>query len=63
MKLERPVGRRQRSWHTFLWQAKPWKGRNATSAEPAGSREFADAIPCLHGVPTGLGNGANGCDV
>ncbi|HTK08575.1 MAG TPA: hypothetical protein VL485_15515 [Ktedonobacteraceae bacterium] len=32
------------------------EGRNATSAEPEGSREFADAIPLrLHGVPTGLG--------
>jgi hypothetical protein len=63
MTLERPVGRRQMSWHTFLWHANPWKGRNATSAEPAGPREFPDAIPCLHGVPTGLGSGANRCDV
>ncbi|HTK08048.1 MAG TPA: hypothetical protein VL485_12825 [Ktedonobacteraceae bacterium] len=59
MKLIRPAGRNQTSWR----QAKPWKGRNATSAEPAGSRAFPDAIPCLHGVPTGLGSGANGCDV
>ncbi|HTK07755.1 MAG TPA: hypothetical protein VL485_11345 [Ktedonobacteraceae bacterium] len=41
----------------------PVEGRHATSAEPAGSREFPDAIACLHGVPTGLGSGANGCDV
>ncbi|HTK06120.1 MAG TPA: hypothetical protein VL485_03045 [Ktedonobacteraceae bacterium] len=47
----------------FLWHANPWKGRNATSAEPTGSREFADAMEARNGVPTGLGSGANGCDV
>ncbi|HTK07383.1 MAG TPA: hypothetical protein VL485_09455 [Ktedonobacteraceae bacterium] len=46
----------------FLWHTNPWKGRNATSAEPTESSEFADAIPLrLHGVPTGLGSGTNGC--
>ncbi|HTK08563.1 MAG TPA: hypothetical protein VL485_15455 [Ktedonobacteraceae bacterium] len=31
----------------FLWHAKPWEGRRATSAERAESREFADAIQLL----------------
>ncbi|HTK09043.1 MAG TPA: hypothetical protein VL485_17875 [Ktedonobacteraceae bacterium] len=31
--------------------------------EPAGSREFPDAIPLrLHGVPTGLGSNTNVCN-
>ncbi|HTK10803.1 MAG TPA: hypothetical protein VL485_26765 [Ktedonobacteraceae bacterium] len=40
----------------------PVAGRHASSAGRAGSSEFADAIPLrLHGVPTGLGSGSNGC--
>jgi len=57
----RPVGRRQTLWHTFSVARKMVEGCNATSAERTGSREFADAIPCLHGVPTGLGSLFEGC--
>ncbi|HTK09342.1 MAG TPA: hypothetical protein VL485_19385 [Ktedonobacteraceae bacterium] len=43
--------------------SEPVEGLHATSAEPAGPREFPDAMEARNGVPTGLGSGANGCDV